>query len=74
MSLSPATNKRDAASPEAASLPAGLAHALIDEARVAAAAGHRELARRRFESALYLLREPDQAPDAAAILRNIGHL
>ena len=74
MSHSPAANKRDAASHEAASLPAGLAHALMDEARVAAAAGHRELARRRFESALYLLREPDQAPDAAAILRNIGHL
>lgn len=71
---SPTPYKRDAASHEAASLPGGLAHALMDEARVAAAAGHRELARRHFESALYLLREPAQATDAAAILRNIGHL
>jgi putative nucleotidyltransferase with HDIG domain len=52
----------------------GLAEALIDEARVAAASGHRELARRRFESALYLLRSPSQASEAGAILRNIGNL
>jgi putative nucleotidyltransferase with HDIG domain len=67
--------KRDAASKEAASLPQGnLAHGLIEEARVAAASGHRELARRRFESALYLLRSPSQASEAGAILRNIGNL
>ena len=53
---------------------AELAQGLMEEARVAAAAGHRELARRHFESALYLLRTSDQAADAAAILRNIGHL
>jgi len=65
----------DAASHEAASLPnGGLALALMEEARVAAASGHRELARRRFESALYLLRSPSQASEAATILRNIGHL
>ena len=52
----------------------GIAEALVEEARVAAAAGHRELARRRFESALYLLRSPSQASDAAAILRNVGNL
>jgi putative nucleotidyltransferase with HDIG domain len=46
----------------------------MEEARVAAAAGHRELARRRFESALYLLRSPSQASDAGAILRNVGNL
>jgi len=46
----------------------------MDEARVAAASGHRELARRRFESALYLLRSPSQASEAGAILRNIGNL
>lgn len=46
----------------------------MDEARVAAAAGHRELARRRFESALYLLQSPAQAAEASAIFRNIGHL
>src|SRR5438477_1568090 len=66
---------RDAASAEAASLPqGGLALGLMEEARLAAAAGHRELARRHFESALYLLRSTDQASDAAAISRNIGHL
>jgi putative nucleotidyltransferase with HDIG domain len=52
----------------------GLAEALVEEARVAAAAGHRELARRRFESALYLLRSPSQASDAGTILRNVGNL
>ena len=52
----------------------GLAEALMEEARVAAASGHRELARRRFESALYLLRSPSQAGDAGTILRNIGNL
>ena len=52
----------------------GLAQGLMEEARVAAAAGHRELARRRFESALYLLRGSSQASDAATILRNIGNL
>ena len=51
-----------------------LAAALIDEARVAATAGHRELARRRYESALYLLRKPSQASDAATILRSVGLL
>ncbi|HKN67680.1 MAG TPA: HD domain-containing phosphohydrolase [Gemmatimonadaceae bacterium] len=70
-----AESKRDAASKEAASLPQGsLAHGLMEEARVAAASGHRELARRRFESALYLLRSREQAPEAATIFRNIGHL
>src|SRR3954453_3884057 len=67
--------KRDAASQEAASLPQhSLAQGLMEEARVAAASGHRELARRRFESALYLLRSPSQASEAGAILRNVGNL
>src|SRR5690349_20682819 len=76
MKLSPLpTSTNDAASTKAASLPnGGLALGLIEEARVAAASGHRELARRRFESALYLLRSPEQASEAAAIFRNIGHL
>src|SRR5689334_9395607 len=78
MSRSPqdAEKKRDAASKEAASLPQGstLAQGLMEEARVAAASGHRELARRRFESALYLLRSPAQAAEAATIFRTIGHL
>src|SRR5436190_5541482 len=52
----------------------GLAEALVEEARVAAASGHRELARRRFESALYLMRPPAQVGEAAAIFRNIGNL
>src|SRR5689334_17808175 len=52
----------------------GLADGLIEEARVAATSGHRELARRRYESALYLLREPSQAEHAATILRSIALL
>jgi putative nucleotidyltransferase with HDIG domain len=51
-----------------------LAEGLMEEARVAASAGHRELARRRYESALYLLREPLGGGDAATILRSIGLL
>ena len=77
MTLPPSvsTSTRDAASKEAASLPnSGLALGLVEEARVAASSGHRELARRRFESALYLLRSPEHAAEAAAIFRNIGHL
>src|SRR4051812_25511295 len=73
--LPDAEKKRDAASKEAASLPQdSLAQGLMEEARVAAASGHRELARRRFESALYLLRSPSQASEAGAILRNVGNL
>jgi putative nucleotidyltransferase with HDIG domain len=53
---------------------ANLADGLIEEARVAASAGHRELARRRYESALYLLRGADRAPDASMILRGIALL
>jgi putative nucleotidyltransferase with HDIG domain len=52
----------------------GLAEALVEEARVAAASGHRELARRRFESALYLMRPPAQVGEVATIFRNIGNL
>lgn len=51
-----------------------LADGLIEEARVAASAGHRELARRRYESALYLLRGANRASDASMILRGIGLL
>jgi putative nucleotidyltransferase with HDIG domain len=51
-----------------------LADGLIEEARVAASAGHRELARRRYESALYLLRGHDRAADASMILRAIALL
>src|SRR5262249_8483769 len=51
-----------------------LAAGLMDEARVAAAAGHRELARRRYESALYLLRSSAQASEASTILRSVGLL
>jgi putative nucleotidyltransferase with HDIG domain len=51
-----------------------LVEALKAEAEHAEAAGHRELARRRYESALYLLRGADQAPEASVILRRIGRL
>jgi putative nucleotidyltransferase with HDIG domain len=51
-----------------------LADALRSEAEHAEAAGHRELARRRYESALYLLRGSAHAADASVILRRIGRL
>jgi putative nucleotidyltransferase with HDIG domain len=57
-----------------APLHGGLAEGLMEEARVAASAGHRELARRRYESALYLLRLDSHATDAASILRNVAYL
>jgi putative nucleotidyltransferase with HDIG domain len=65
---------RSADGPSTPRAPDSLARGLMDEARVAAAAGHRELARRRYESALYLLRDATQAGDASTILRNIGNL
>jgi putative nucleotidyltransferase with HDIG domain len=46
----------------------------MSEAEHAEAAGHRELARRRYESALYLLRGPGGATEASVILRRIGRL
>jgi putative nucleotidyltransferase with HDIG domain len=52
----------------------GLAEGLVEEARVAASAGHRELARRHYESALYLLRSPERTTDASTILRSVGLL
>jgi putative nucleotidyltransferase with HDIG domain len=47
---------------------------LIDEAHRAERAGQRELARRRYESALYLLRSDTEAEEASMILRRIGRL
>src|SRR4051812_13354251 len=47
---------------------------LIDEANRAERAGQRELARRRYESALYLLRSDTEAEEASMILRRIGRL
>src|SRR5690349_12541368 len=47
---------------------------LMAEAEHAEAAGHRELARRRYESALYLLRGAQRGADASAILRRVGRL
>ena len=46
--------------------------ALMEEARRAAASGRRALARQRYESALFLLREPAEGIVASAILRRIG--
>src|SRR5215475_5111400 len=75
MAAGPSTaNTGGSASSASAQPSVGLAEALAEEARVAAAAGHRELARRRFESALYLMRSPAQVSEAAAIFRNIGNL
>ena len=53
---------------------ATLVAGLRAEAEHAEAAGHRELARRRYESALYLLRGAEQAGEASVILRRIGRL
>src|SRR4051794_41935198 len=47
---------------------------LLDEAHRAERAGQRELARRRYESALYLLRSDTDAEEASMILRRIGRL
>ena len=47
---------------------------LLDEAHRAERAGQRELARRRLESALYLLRTDADAAEASTILRRIGRL
>ena len=47
---------------------------LIDDAQRAENAGHRELARRHYERALYLLRSSEQAADASTILRRVGRL
>ena len=60
----------------AAEAPPGsaLISGLMAEAEHAEAAGHRELARRRYESALYLLRGPAQAAEASVILRRVGRL
>lgn len=46
--------------------------ALMDEARRAAASGRRELARQRYESALYLLRDPAEGIAGSAILRRVA--
>jgi putative nucleotidyltransferase with HDIG domain len=49
-----------------------IAAGLIEEAHRAAAAGKRDLARQRYESALYLLRDPSEALASATILRRVG--
>jgi putative nucleotidyltransferase with HDIG domain len=51
---------------------AGVVAALMEEAHRAAASGRRQLARQRYESALYLLRDLGQAATASTILRRIG--
>ena len=49
-----------------------LVAALMDEAHRAAASGRRQLARQRYESALYLLRDDAESPVASMILRRVG--
>ncbi|HEY2376456.1 MAG TPA: HD domain-containing phosphohydrolase [Gemmatimonadaceae bacterium] len=62
-------------SPAAEVLPGNaLVAGLMAEAEHAEAAGHRELARRRYESALYLLQGPERASEASVILRRVGRL
>ena len=46
----------------------------MEEARTAAAAGRRAVARQRYESALYLLKDSGDGATACAILRRIGRL
>ena len=60
--------------PRAPPLPAASAivAALMDEAHRAAASGRRALARQRYESALYLLRDPADSAIASMILRRVG--
>jgi len=52
----------------------GLIEGLLQHAKDAAQKGHREIARQRYECALYLIRSPDDAPHAPMILRRIGRL
>jgi len=56
----------------AVAAPGAIVAALMEEARRAAAAGRRELARQRYESALYLLRSPSESAAASTILRRVG--
>ena len=49
-----------------------LVAALMEEAHRAAADGRREMARQRYESALYLLRDPSESGSASTIMRRIG--
>jgi putative nucleotidyltransferase with HDIG domain len=49
-----------------------LVTALMEEAHRAAASGRREMARQRYESALYLLRDRSESALASMILRRIG--
>ncbi|MGH7678554.1 MAG: HD domain-containing phosphohydrolase [Gemmatimonadaceae bacterium] len=49
-----------------------LVAALMEEAHRAAASGRRQLARQRYESALYLLRDASEAATSSTILRRIG--
>ncbi|HKO16322.1 MAG TPA: HD domain-containing phosphohydrolase [Gemmatimonadaceae bacterium] len=53
---------------------AAVIDALVDEAMRADRAGQRELARRRYESALYLLQSRAQGAEASMILRRVGRL
>ena len=46
----------------------------MEEARIAAAAGRRAVAHQRYESALYLLRDPADGALASTILRRVGRL
>src|SRR6185436_10550507 len=70
------TDPRPPRRPEAPSsiVPAAsdIVSALMDEAARAAASGRRALARQRYESALYLLRQPAEGLVASAILRRVG--
>jgi putative nucleotidyltransferase with HDIG domain len=60
--------------PATAAVPIGnaIVAALMDEAHRAANAGRRQLARQRYESALYLLRDESESATASTILRRIG--
>lgn len=51
-----------------------VAAALMEEARIAAAAGRRAVAHQRYESALYMLRSSEDGALASTILRRVGRL
>jgi len=67
----PPSQPRQPGAPPGIDSPNALANALMVEAQRAAESGRRALARQRYESALYLLRDGDAAV-ACAILRRIG--
>jgi putative nucleotidyltransferase with HDIG domain len=70
--VSDSTPRRNEPPSAAVPIATGVVAALMEEARRAATSGRRALARQRYESALYLLRDPSEGVVGSAILRRVG--